>query len=286
MAVMTAGTRDAGPAGGRLGVCSWSLRPGSPAELAELVGATGLRAVQLALDPLRTGELGVAETTAALARAGVVVASGMMAMAGEDYSTLESIRRTGGVAPDATWEENLVAAAANARLAGSLGIGLVSFHAGFLPHDPADPRRAILRERVRRVAAAFEERGVEVALETGQESADTLLGLLPELGGRVGVNFDPANLVLYGVGEPVAALRLLLPCVRQVHVKDARPARRAGEWGTEVPVGEGAVDWPAFFAVLAGRRPGMDLMIERESGTERVADVRRARELVERLLPG
>src|SRR5262245_52413819 len=101
----------------RLGVCSWSLKPRSPQDLAQKARWCGVDAVQLALDPLRTGEWGVEDTLRALSAAGLSIVSGMMAMAGEDYSTLESIRRTGGVGPDERWAENLAAARANAELA-------------------------------------------------------------------------------------------------------------------------------------------------------------------------
>ena len=108
--------------------------------------------------------------------------------------------------------------------------------------------------------------------------------MLGEIGrANVGVNFDPANLVLYGMGEPVEALRALGTHVRQVHVKDALPAKRPGEWGEEVPAGTGAVDWRAFFDVLSLQARAVDCVIEREAGSDRIADVTRAKELVERL---
>ena len=264
-----------------IGVCSWSLRASGPAELAERVRACGLAAVQLALDPLRTGAWDEAGTRRALEQAGIEVLSGMMGMRGEDYSSLASIRATGGVRPDRHWAANLAAARENARLARRLGLRLVSFHAGFLPHDPSDPERAVLIDRLRAVAEAFGAEGVEVALETGQEDAETLAGVLAELG-AVGVNFDPANMLLYGMGDPVQALARLAPWVRQIHVKDARRSAAPGEWGTEVPVGQGEVDWQAFFAVLRERGLAVDLVIERESGDDRTGDVRAARALVAR----
>ncbi|TVR99762.1 MAG: sugar phosphate isomerase/epimerase, partial [Phycisphaerales bacterium] len=150
-----------------------------------------------------------------------------------------------------------------------------------------DPERPKMLDRLRAVADAFEDRGVAVGLETGQESATTLLEVLGELDRpSVGVNFDPANMALYGMGDPVEALRLLLDRVVQVHIKDARPTRAPGEWGTEVPVGEGVVDWKAFFNVLRSHGRGIDMLIEREAGDDRVGDAITARELVERHLPG
>ena len=269
---------------GRVGVCSWSLRPGGPEELAERVLAAGLSAVQLALEPLRTRAWDEGHTRKVLAGAGIEVLSGMMGMRGESYASLASIRATGGLRPDAHWEANLAAARANAALAHRLDLALVSFHAGFLPRDAGDPERAKLVARLAAVIDAFAEEGVAVALETGQEDAETLLGVLEALGRcSVGVNFDPANMLLYGMGEPVEALERLAPWVRQIHVKDARRSPVAGEWGTEVAVGAGEVDWAAFFRVLRARGLDVDLVIEREAGDDRVGDVRAARALVARL---
>ena len=269
----------------RVGVCSWSLRPQTPVELVRELDATGIDGVQLALDPLRRGDWDASETKAVLERAGVRVLSGMMGMRGEDYSSLESIRRTGGLRPDEHWETNLAAARANARVAHALGIELVSFHAGFLPERADDPERRVLLERLRAVADAFGERGVAVALETGQESAEGLDGFLRELdGGGVGVNFDPANVILYDQGDPIDALRTLAPFVRQLHVKDAVRTRTPGTWGEEVPVGRGDVDWTALFRVLHDHALDVDLVIEREAGPDRIADVRTAHELVRREL--
>jgi len=267
----------------RLAVCTWSLRPRTVQELVARVRATGLNAVQLALEPIRSGALPLDEVRAAFDAAGIRIVSGMMEPVGEDYSTLESIRRTGGLVPDETWGGNRVVAQESARLAEVLGITLVTFHAGFIPHDPSDPRRGVLADRIREVARVFAERGVRVALETGQETADTLAELLDDLGDTgVGVNFDPANMILYGMGDPVQALRRLAPWVRQVHIKDAIASGRPGEWGTEVPVGEGQVDWAAFFDVLRAAELRVDLVIEREAGNQRVEDVRRAREVIAR----
>lgn len=264
----------------RIAVCSWSLRPSSPEHLCDLLHSTGITRVQLALDPVRTA-WGIDATARELAR-GIHVISGMMAMQGEDYSTLESIRETGGIRPDSTWPANLAAAAENAQLAKRLGLRLVTFHAGFLPHDRRDPQRAKMLDRLRCLRDTFAAADINIALETGQESAATLLDLLEELPG-VGVNFDPANMILYGMGDPVAALRTLAPRIAQIHIKDAQPTTTAGQWGTETPAGQGSVDWPEFFNACRENRLNSDLVIERESGDARVPDVIRARELIERL---
>ena len=267
--------------GRRIGVCSWSLRPHGPEELAKAVRACGVGGVQLALDPLRRREWPLDACVEALERARVAALSGMMATRGEDYSTPASIRRTGGLLPDEHWSANLAAARENAWIARRLGIGLVSLHAGFLPEKKGAPERRTMLERLRAVVDAFAAEGVRTALETGQERAETLLEVLADLDRpEAGVNFDPANMLLYDMGDPVEALSTLAPHVLQVHVKDARRPRAPGEWGEEVPVGAGEVNWHRFFDVIAGRGIECDLVIERESGEERTADVARARELV------
>jgi sugar phosphate isomerase/epimerase len=269
----------------RFAVCSWSLQPESADALAERSAATGVVGVQLALDPIRHGIMELAETRKRLREAGLVIVSGMMGMEGEDYSTLETIRRTGGLVPDGTWPANRRAAGELARIAAELKLRLVTFHAGFIPHSLADARRSVLLDRLGAVAELFAERGVQVALETGQEASATLGDLLGALDRQeVMVNFDPANLILYGTGDPVAALSALAPRVAQVHIKDALPAVREGEWGKEVPVGEGAVDWAAFLGAVV-KCPHVDtLVIEREAGSDRIGDVTRARKFLEAVL--
>lgn len=269
----------------QIGVCSWSLKPKGPADLVAKVQAAGLSAVQLALDPLRLGDWGLEETRQALDSAGIRILSGMMAMRGEDYRTLESIRRTGGVRPDEHWSANLEAAQRNAQIANGLGLELVTFHAGFLPEERLDPVRRVMIERLRAVVDAFARHGVRIAFETGQERAETLLEVLAELDRpTVGVNFDPANMLLYGMGDPVSALQALTPRVVQVHIKDARSPRTPGTWGEEVTVGSGQVYWPGFFAALDAAALSCALVIERESGADRVGDIRRAHDFIKRYL--
>jgi len=261
-------------------VCSWSLQAGSPAELVARVQATGARAVQLALTPVAEKPEIWGGVFDALRAAGIEVASGMLETVGEDYSTLETIRATGGVVPDATWTATRARSAEVARVAGANGIRLVTFHAGFIPHDAGAEREKLLA-RLREIAALFAAHGARIAFETGQESAETLADALDALGDRsIGVNFDPANMILYGMGDPVAAVLALAPRIAQVHIKDALPTKVAGTWGSEVRVGTGAVDWSAFLAALAAVPSSIRLAVEREAGDDRVADIRAALELI------
>jgi L-ribulose-5-phosphate 3-epimerase len=269
----------------RLAVCSWSLQPSTPVDLIAKLAATGVRRVQLALDPLREAPSVWGDAPFRLAAQGIDVVSGMFGCVGEDYSTLESIRVTGGVAPDVTWAQNWQNIQATAELAGKLRLKLVTFHAGFLPHEASDPAFARLKDRLAQVARVFAERGIALGLETGQETAAALRAFLENLGAtNLGVNFDPANMILYDKGDPIAALRTLGPWIRQVHIKDARRTKTPGTWGEEVPAGSGDVNWAEFFAALQAVGFGGYCCIEREAGHQRVADIQLARELAERFL--
>lgn len=265
----------------RLAVCSWSLQPASPEQLLGYLRQIGIPRVQLALDPLREKPEVWGAAPELFAAAGVTIASGMFGTVGEDYTTPETIRRTGGVVPDATWEQNWRNIQAVADIAARLGLKLVTFHAGFLPHEESDPDFRKLLERIGRIAGVFGERGIALGFETGQETAGTLRSFLEQLGcANVGVNFDPANMILYEKGDPIAALRVLAPFLRSCHLKDAIATKVPGTWGDEVVVGTGQVDWRAFFRTLDEVRFTGDLAIEREAGTTRVADIKRATEYV------
>jgi len=268
----------------RLAVCSWSLQPANAQDLITKLQATGIRRIQLALDPLRESPDVWGDAPALFHSNGITIVSGMFGCVGEDYTTLESIQATGGIAPDSTWAQNWKNIQATAALAQKLGLKLVTFHAGFLPHEEKDPRSAKLRQRLIEIADVFAARNIMLALETGQETAAVLLDFLQKLTRpNVGVNFDPANMILYDKGNPIEALRALGPFIRQVHIKDARRTKVPGTWGEEVVAGTGEVDWRAFFTALDQVTFKGDLCIEREAGNQRIADIRTARELVERL---
>ncbi len=266
----------------RLAVCSWSLQPNSPEDLVSKLQQTGIRRVQLALDPLRENPQGWGQAGEVLRRGGIAIVSGMFGCVGEDYSSLESIRATGGIAPDQTWDENRKNIQATVALAQRLGLKLVTFHAGFLPHEPSDPNYQKMIGRLAEVADLFQKANVSLGLETGQETAPVLRGLLEKVNKKnLVVNFDPANMILYHKGNPIEALKVLGGWIRQVHLKDAKQTRLPGTWGEEVPLGTGEVDWLAFFGTLRDMNFTGNFVIEREAGSQRVADIRKAKELAE-----
>jgi sugar phosphate isomerase/epimerase len=211
----------------------------------------------------------------------------MVAFGGEDYSTIERISATGGFAPAEPFADRLARCRDHAAAMASLGIRHVTTHAGFIP-EPGNPAYAEVLERVRRAVDALHEPGLEVGLETGQESAGVLRRVLDDLGRDfVGVNFDPANMILYGTGDPVEAARALGSRVTLVHAKDARWSDRPGEtWGAEVPLGTGEVDFAGMLAALDDAGYAGPLIVEREGGGDRPGDLAAGRAFLESLLAG
>lgn len=266
----------------QLAVCSWSLQPESPDALLEKIEQIGIPRVQIALDPIRDNPAVWGSFAEKAKMRGVTCVSGMFGTVGEDYTTMETIRETGGVVPDQTWEQNWKNIQEIANLAATMHLKLVTFHAGFLPHEESNPDFAKLLERIGKIADHFCQRGVDLGFETGQEEAGTLQTFLQKLGRKnVGVNFDPANMILYDKGNPIDALRTLAPWLKQCHVKDGRKTKTPGTWGEEVAVGTGEVDWNAFFRTLKELNFQGWCCIEREAGSQRVEDIKTARKVVE-----
>ena len=265
------------PADQSLAFCSWSTRPEGPAGLAANARDIGISRVQLHLNPLFEDADTWGDAKAQLADSGVAVVSGMFTPKGEDYTTPATIQETGGVVPDQHWEDNLAAFRKTAEAAKDLGLAYVSFHAGFIPEDDAALHDKLVG-RLRELGDILQDTaGAGLLLETGQETADSLDRFLAEVDREsVGVNFDPANMILYGMGDPIAALAKLLPRIRQVHIKDATAPPAPGEWGAEVAAGSGEVNWEAFFKTLSQAGYDGDLVIEREAGEDRIGDIKQA----------
>jgi sugar phosphate isomerase/epimerase len=258
-----------------VGACSWSLRTdieGVAAAMRQL----GIGRVNLALKPAIAP--GGEKYLEAVRRQAWTVSATTIGFPQEDYTSLETIRATGGILPDDTWPQNRQAVVRAAEITAELGVRWLTLHAGFLESDdPAVARR--LRERLCTLADAAAERGLGLLLETGQETAECLAGLLEELQHpALGVNFDPANMILYDKGDPVVAVRRLGPWIKHIHVKDARRTLRPGTWGTEVPWGEGQVGPERFLAALQEIGFTGTLSIEREAGDNRLGDIQWAAE--------
>src|SRR5262249_19260638 len=226
-----------------LGVCSWSLQVRSVAELKRLLDQLGVDVAQIACgDPHHASwEEGDAMPEAALA-SGLTFTGAMLGFPGEDYTTPQTIKATGGFGNPADRPARLekLRWALDRTLA--LGLSDLMLHAGFLP-ELDDPGRPAMLDTLARAGQLAHEKGVTLAFETGQETAELLRRTLDDLKmPNLKVNFDPANMLLYDMGDPIRAVEVLGPDIRSVHVKDAKRTTTPGTWGEEVPLGWGEVD--------------------------------------------
>ncbi len=113
----------------------------------------------------------------------------------------------------------------------ALGLTSVTLHAGFLP-SPSDSGRPAILQTLAEAGRLANEMGITLAFETGQETADLLRLTLDELNApNLKVNFDPANMLLYDMGDPIRAVEILGPDIHSVHVKDARRPKARGPLG-------------------------------------------------------
>lgn len=185
---------------------------------------------------------------------------------GESYADIPTVARTVGLVPPETRAERTRELKEIADFARLLGVDAIGLHIGFVPHDRSDPLYRQVVDVTREVCDHCRNNAQRLHLETGQESADTLLQFLADVErDNVFINFDPANMILYGSGEPIAALRKVGRYVRSVHCKDAKWAAQPGkEWGTEVPFGQGDVNAEAFLRTLNELGYTGPLTIERE----------------------
>jgi sugar phosphate isomerase/epimerase len=147
-----------------------------------------------------------------------------------------------------------------------LGCDVVALHLGFVPEDKSDPLYAEVIALTRDLCDHCKGRGQALHLETGQESADVLVRFISDVERpNLFVNFDPANMILYGSGEPIAALKKVGRHVHSVHCKDGKWAKNPGrEWGAEVPLGEGDVGMENYLRTLDEIGYAGPLTIERE----------------------
>jgi len=222
---------------------------------------------------------------AAIEQAGITITAVFCGFAGESYADIPTVRRTVGLVPVETRAERLAKAKEIADFAHRLGVKQVCAHIGFIPEDPTEPLYQQVVEATREICDHCAANGQIFALETGQETAQALKRFIEDVGRpNLKVNFDPANMILYGTGEPIAALDLLRDYVVSCHCKDGKWPTAPGQLGTEVPLGQGDVGIPQFIAKLKEIGYQGYLTIEREiTGEQQKKDIIAARQLLEKL---
>ncbi|MCC6484735.1 MAG: sugar phosphate isomerase/epimerase [Armatimonadetes bacterium] len=182
-----------------------------------------------------------------------------------------------GLVPPQYREERMKALKTEADFAQMLGVPAIITHCGFIPENLTDPEYPVVVALIREIATYCQERGLGFWFETGQETPVTLLRTIDEIGtDNLGINLDPANLILYGKGNPIDSLEVFGQYVRNIHVKDGLYPTDGMKLGREVAVGEGKVEFPRFLQRLKEIGYDGELVIEREiSGEQQIKDIRK-----------
>jgi sugar phosphate isomerase/epimerase len=225
---------------------------------------------------------------ARLKHLGITVTVVFAGFEGESYADIPTVTRTVGLVPKETRRERTAELMEIADFAKLLGVDKVWVHLGFVPHDRSTADYKDVLQVARDTCDHLAASGQALHLETGQEPADVLLAFLKDVErGNLFVNFDPANMILYGCGEPIPALRTLGAYVRSIHCKDATWSDQPGDtWGAEVALGKGDVDFEAYLRTLVEIGYDGPLTIEREIPQEparQKAEIATAVELLQSL---
>lgn len=188
-------------------------------------------------------------------------------------------------------------------LAEEFGTNVITTHIGVIPSDKTEPRYKIMLDALTECGLYAKEKGITLAIETGPETAPTLLQFIKDTKGGVGVNLDPANFVMVTGQDPVEAVELLGEYIVHTHVKDGVMLKRTdpkiiydhfatggiealnvADYFLETPLGEGKVDFPKYLQAL--KKAGFDgyLTVERETGENPIADIKLAYDTVKSLL--
>lgn len=234
-------------------------------------------------DPEMYTDENAARVTALLQQYGIRISTLWCGWSGPKQWNFTEGPVTLGLVPKAYRATRTAQLLAGSDFARKLGVGQIATHVGFIPEDPNDPQYGEVVAAVRTVALRCAENGQYFLFETGQETPTTLLRTIQDVGlDNVGVNLDPANLILYGKANPVDALGVIGRYVRDVHAKDGCYPTDGRTLGRETALGDGQVNFPALIRGL--RALGYDgaITIEREiDGDRQIADICKAKELLE-----
>ena len=225
-----------------------------------------------------------AEIKQQFADAGVAITVVFVGFEDDDYSTVESVVQSVGLVPEERRQARLEETLQISDFARELGVDAIGMHLGFVSHGDGDQFGQIV-DVCRLVCDRCRSNGQRFHLETGQETAEELIAFIDAVErDELAVNFDPANMILYGAGNPLEALDTVGRYVKSVHCKDASTKRSPGQpWSEDAPLGEGDVDIRAFLEKLHALGYTGPLTIEREYSPDQVGDIQAALSLLERL---
>lgn len=257
------------------GAMFWAERD----HLAE-IKALGVRCGQLGIPgSLELAGNAAADWKAAIEEQEFTLVTVFAAYNGESYADIPAVQRTVGFIPIGSRSERERRTIAISDFAAAIGVGSIACHIGFVPEDTSHPDYIAVRDLVRRICDHAARHRQTFALETGQEPAKVLLDFLEDCDRpNLGINFDPANMILYGTGDPIEALGVLAPHLFSVHCKDGDwpPRDSPGALGSEKPLGQGAVGIARFVAKLkeVGFTGPLNIEREAENQEQRMADMR------------
>jgi len=222
--------------------------------------------------------------------AGITITAVFGGFEGESYASIPETAKTVGLVPEETRANRVQEMKEISDFTKLLGCDTVALHIGFVPEDKSSDSYQGLLECTRDLLDHVAANGQQLNLETGQESAEHLLEFIADVArDNLFINFDPANMILYGTGDPIDALKKVGHLVRSIHCKDATWAAedvRGAEWGAEVPLGDGDVNIETYLRTLKELGYEGPLTIEREIAHDPVrqkADIGTAVSLLEEL---
>lgn len=204
----------------------------------------------------------------------------------EDYQDIPTIKRTVGLVNPATRGKRVLRVLSYSDFALELEVEIIQAHIGFIPENTSGSNYKELVLALQKIADYCKENNQSFTLETGQEKALVLSKFIEDVNRlNLGVNFDPANMLLYDADDPIKALDILGKYVIGVHCKDGKRPERKGELGKEYPLGEGDVGIEKFVDKLRKIGYTGHLTIEREiSGERQIRDILKAKELLQKLV--
>ena len=259
---------------------------GEPQAALEAAREVGVSTVQLQYPAHLDSDEGIQQIKDAVAATGIEITTVFCGFPGESYDDIPTVRDTVGLVPQSTRASRVAAIESISQFAQKLGVDRIAVHIGFMPEDETDPRYIELFDITGKILDDLKARGQVLALETGQETAAHLARFIRDLKrDNLRVNFDPANMILYGNDNPIEALPLLAQWIDGVHCKDGTWPTETDKLGHETPLGEGDVNIPEWIKQLLATGFTGPLTIEREiSGEEQKQDIIKAVDLLKGLI--
>ena len=192
-----------------------------------------------------------------------------------------------GLVPPAFRAQRIKDILGGAELARKLGVSDIVTHMGYLPDNPFDKDRLGAMVAIRHICKTIAPYGQRFLFETGEELPNSLVQLIKEIGcDNIGINFDPANMMINGRGNSYDSLCMFAPYVHGFHGKDANYPKDGNPKGKEVMVGKGGANYPKLIEKLTEIGYDGYITIERETaeGPERDAEIAETKRFLEELI--